>query len=78
MHAYHLPVLFLYLLYYRLTGGYGLFMIHIETGTIFGMSHLKGYTMHNVAHNEKIVYTIDGMTGCVSISGYSQIGRAHV
>ena len=55
MHAVHRQALLLHLLDDGLAHGDGSFLVHIETGTVFGVFQLKGYAVHDVAGYELVV-----------------------
>ena len=54
MHAEHGPALLLHLLDDGLAHGDGSFLVHVETGTEFGVFQLEGYAVHNVAGYELV------------------------
>ena len=63
MHAEHGPALLLHLLDDGLARGDGSFLVHIETGTEFGMVQLQGYAVHDVAGYELVACQVEGVAG---------------
>ena len=63
MHAVHRQALLLHLLDDGLSRSDGSFLVHIETGTEFGVFQLEGYAVHNVAGYELVACQVEGVAG---------------
>ena len=63
MHTEHGPAFLLGTLDDRLSRGDGSFLVHVETGTEFGVFQLEGYAVHDVAGYELVACQIEGMAG---------------
>ena len=63
MHAKHGPALLLHLLDDGFARSDGSFLVHVETGTEFGVFQLKGYAMHDVAGYELVAWHVEGVAG---------------
>ena len=68
MHAEQRPALFLDELEDGLARGDGTFLVHIVTGTVFGMLQLEGDAVHDVAGYQLVVREIEGVAGSVAVS----------
>ena len=63
MHTKQGPAFLLDTLDDGLARGYGSFLVHVETGTEFGVFQLEGYAMHDVAGYELVACQVEGVTG---------------
>ena len=63
MHAEHGPTFLLHLLDDGLARSDGAFLVHVITGTEFGVFQLEGYAVHDVAGYELIACQVEGVTG---------------
>ena len=63
MHTVHRQALLLHLLDDGLAHGDGSFLVHVETGTEFGVFQLEGEAVHDVAGYELIACQVEGVTG---------------
>ena len=63
MHTVHRQALLLHLLDDGFARGDGSFLVHIETGTEFGVFQLKGYAVHDVAGYELVACQVEGVAG---------------
>ena len=68
MHAEQRPALFLDTLEDGLARGDGGLLVHVVTGTVFGMLQLEGDAVHDVAGYQLVVREIEGVAGGVAVS----------
>lgn len=66
MHAVHRPSFFLHKFQNGFAGGDGLFLVHVVTGTEFGMFLLESHAVYNVARYQQVARAIEGVTGSVA------------
>ena len=66
MHAEQGPAFLLGTLDDSLARGDGAFLVHVITGTEFGVFQLEGYAVHDVAGYELVACEVEGVAGSVT------------
>ena len=66
MHTVHGPALLLHLLDDGFARSDGSFLVHVETGTVFGVFQLEGYAVHDVSGYELVACQVEGVAGGVA------------